>query len=112
MLTIRRDQMRFFGAEMRRRYIDEEIARVRRERPEQAAKVEDERIRAFIEHAIARAAVHGLVGVSDVRRYTDLHFRLGPDFETREEHAPVLRLLEDQRVSGKLRLDRIDKLLG
>ena len=49
MLTIRADQMRFFGAEMRRRYIDEEIARVRRERPEQAAQVDDGRIRAFIE---------------------------------------------------------------
>lgn len=112
MLSIRPDQMRFFAAEMRRRYVDEEVARVRRERPEQAARVANEQIRAFIEQAIARAAEHGLVGVSDVRRYTDLHFRLGPDFETREEHAPVRRLLEDRAVSGKLRLDRIDKLLG
>jgi hypothetical protein len=112
MLHIRRDQMAFFGAQMRRRYVDEEIARVRRERPEQAARVDDAQIRAFIERAIAGAAAHGLVGVSDVQRYTDLHFRLGPDFESSEEHAAVRRLLEDRAVSGQLRLDRIDRLLG
>ena len=112
MLTIQPEQMQAFGSLMRRRFVDGEIARVRRERPEQAARVDDERIRAFVEHVIQRAAVYELVGVADVQRFIDLNFRLGPNFEDRSEHQPVCVLLEALEVSGRIRLDRVDRLLA
>jgi hypothetical protein len=112
MLTIQPAQMQSLGRMMRERFVSEEIARVRRERPAQAVRVDDERIRAFIEHAIARAAAYGLVQVSEVQRFIDLNFRLGPDFEQRTEHQAVCVLLEATEVAGQLRLDRVDRLLA
>ena len=112
MLIIEPAQMQVFGRLMRSRFVDGEIARVRRERPGQVAKVSDETIRQFVEHAIARAAEYQLVAVSDVERYIDLNFRLGPAFEDKPEHQPVCVLLEDFEVYGQLRLDRVDKLLA
>lgn len=111
MLTIQPDQMQAFGSLMRRRFVEGEVARVRRERPEQAARVEDDRIRQFVEHAIERAAAYQLVAVSDVQRYIDLNFRLGPNFEDRSEGQAVCVLLEALEVSGRIRLDRVDRLL-
>lgn len=112
MLNIKPDQMQSLGRMMRERFVSEEIARVRRERPAQAARVDDARIRAFVEHAIARAAAYGLVQVSEVQRFIDLNFRLGPDFEERSDCQPVCVLLEATEVAGQLRLDRVDRLLG
>lgn len=112
MLTIRHDQMRSFGRTLRQRFIDSEIARVRAERPEQAGKVPDELIRQFVDNAIQRAAALHLVAVGDVQRFIDLTFRLGRQFEDDPAHQAVRRLLEAFEVSGRLRLDRVDKLLA
>ena len=111
-MIFRPDQMQALGQLMRRRFVDGEIARVRRERPERAAEVSDAGIRDFVEQAIKRAADYQLVAVSDVQRFIDLSFRLGPAFEDDPAHTPVCVLLEAREVSGQLRLDRVDRLLA
>jgi hypothetical protein len=111
MLNIRTDQMRSLGGLMRRRFVDGEVARLRADRPEQAARADDAAIRRFVEQAIASAREIGCVGVRDVQRYIDLHFRLGPGFMDDPAHAELRALLEEAPIPPKLRLDRVDRRL-
>ncbi len=112
MLAIRPDQMLSFGRLLRQKFIDAEVMRVRRERPAQAAQASDATIRQFVEHAVERAASYQLVAVGDVQRFIDLFFRLGRSFDEDPAYHEVRRLLEAFEVSGKLRLDRVDRLLA
>ncbi len=112
MIKIRSDQMQSFGKLLRQRFVESEVARVRSERPAQAGAVPEARIRQFIEDAIKRAAALHLVAVSDVQRFVDLTFRLGREFEEDPAHLQVRILLEAFEVSGKLRLDRVDRMLA
>ena len=112
MLKIRDDQMQAFGRDLRRRFVESEVSRMRREQPALAAKASDAAIHQFIEYAIARAAVFELVAVGDVQRFVDLHFRLGRGFEDMPAHLPLRMVLEAVEVAGQLRLDRIDRLLA
>lgn len=111
MLTLHPKQMQAFGEQARRRFVEEEVQRVRAQRGERAEGVSDAAIERFVEQAIARAATWGLVGVTDVQRFVDLSLRLGPAFEDDPRHQPLRRQLEARELSGKVRLDRIDALL-
>ena len=112
MLQLQPEQLALFSRLARERFLDDEVQRLRRLRPAEAARANDAALLAFVERALERAQPYGIVGVSDVQRFIELTLRLGPAFEDETRWQPVCVLLEDTAVSARIRLDRVDALLA
>jgi len=103
-------QMAALGQAMRRGFVHDAIARLRRRFPEATSRHSDETMRLFVEHGIERARQHALEAVSDVERWLALMMRLGPYFDSGDqpEFAAVRNALRNLEVYGPIRLDEAE----
>ena len=67
----------------------------------------------MIRDGVERAAGYGVVEDRDVRRFVVLLFAHGVGFETKDEHAWIRDILDNEERTGRWKMDRIqDGLLA
>lgn len=82
MLVIRNAQMQALGQAPRRQFVERLSAHLRLQAPEPCAALSAEALGAVVEHAIVRAASHGITAETDVCEFAVVMSALGLDFDT------------------------------
>ncbi|QDE86274.1 hypothetical protein BHS07_34695 [Myxococcus xanthus] len=73
--------MEVFHQAAQAQFVHETLLHVRRHFPEEVERLGDEEARAWVRHGTLRAESHGLTLESNIRRYVDLMFAFGHDFD-------------------------------
>lgn len=107
MLQIRPEQMEEFAGPGRLRFEAKLIALLRGSFPDWAEQQSEEQLRTFVRHGIARATEYGLRTELEVARYVNVMQALGSHFDVQPAHDWARRILENERLSGIERLDRL-----
>lgn len=110
MLTISRHQMLALGEAARVAFEGTAAAHLRSLFPGQTADRDDAWLGAFVRSGIERAAGHGIDFESDVLRYLEYTVMYGSGFEEQAAFEWARRILETPGLSGRARLDRIDRV--
>lgn len=104
--------MRVLGQAMRRRFVVDAIALLRKNHPVTTARHADDALSLFVRHGIERAKANRMEAVTDVQRWLALMLRLGPHFDTSTDaHLAAIRaVLDNVEVYPPLRLDEAEAL--
>ncbi len=111
MLIIRKPQLEILTKEPREAFIRGIIRNIRETFSEQFEAIGDESSTNLIRKAVDSGEALGFKTHRELTRFVSLFFRLGPDFELRDETEWVLDELADENASPADRLDRIDAKL-
>lgn len=111
MLLIRDAQMRAFSTAMRERFVSECLAYAEAKFPDKVVAMGRPDARVLVRRAIDRAKDYGIDKPPEVRRFIDLVFRFGSDFDTRPDLASTFDALQDAKLEPALRLRLIDTRL-
>jgi hypothetical protein len=105
MLVIREEQMEVLREYMRRRFEDRMVAHFREFWTEECDAMGEESVRQMIRKGSERAAAHGITKEYDIARYVNIMFALGPDFETDPATEWAGRVLSDEELGPRPRMD-------
>ena len=111
MLVIRKSQMDEFVKYELKKFEDFMVSHLRQELPEKVKDVPEEILRNIIQKGISVAENYGIRIEDDVKRYIDLMFILGEDFDTSEESIWAGELLKKEEMEPEERLNKIFELL-
>jgi hypothetical protein len=81
MRILRNEQLAVFQQEAGRRFAERVVLHVGRFFPERCEELGEGGIKEWVTHGIARAQSHRITKRGNVRRYIDLMFTLGRDFD-------------------------------
>ncbi len=82
MLVIRNAQMQALGEAPRRQFVERLSAHLRLQAPGPCAALSADALAAVVDHAIARAATHGIIAEADVGEFALVMSALGLHFDT------------------------------
>lgn len=111
MLVIRKSQMDEFTKFELKKFEDSVVLHLRQDLPEKVKGLPEETLRDIIQRGISVAEDYGIRIEDDVKRYIDLMFILGQDFDTSEESIWAGELLKKEEMEPEGRLDKIFELL-
>ncbi|MFO0632218.1 MAG: hypothetical protein U0168_05135 [Nannocystaceae bacterium] len=98
MLALREPQLDGMLAAQTREHVQEAVAHVRQCFPDHAAALGAQGTRAWAEHALARAAHHGLVELPDALAYLEVMCTLGRDFDVDPKYPWAAAILRDPAI--------------
>jgi hypothetical protein len=110
MLKIRESQWRVLSEMVRSSFIEQEIARLKGQMPEELAgkSIDDTNIAGIISLLTDKAYRYGITGQKDVEAFIDYSVIYGNDFELSDEHAFVKEVLERTDLTGTEKVTLID----
>ena len=111
MLIIRQEQMDEFTKFELKKFEDSMVLHLRQDLSEKVEGLPGEDLRDIIQRGISVAEEYGIQIEDDVKRYIDLMFILGEDFDTSEESIWAGELLKKEEMEPEERLSKIFDLL-
>lgn len=102
--TIRNEQLDAIQAALERRFVRRAMAYVRRQHPATCAALDERAIRASVETALEKRAVHRFDSEETVFAYLDLMYLLGFGFDTDPRCEWVRATLNDFDLGARTRL--------
>jgi len=111
MLMIRKSQMDEFVKYELKKFEDHMVLHLRQDLSEKVKDLPEETLRDIIQRGISVAEDYGIRIEDDVKRYIDLMFILGEDFDTSEESIWAGELLKKEEMEPEERLNKIFELL-
>ena len=117
MLTIRTEQMQAFAAVQRQNFVKTMTTHLLKEFRDEITGVlgtcDEPAVRAFVSHGIDSAFGYGIEDEDDVSSLVEIQAELGTGFETRPGFEWAAKLLNNQRLTSKVKLELlIDGLSG
>ncbi len=107
MLKLQSGQIDVLAGRRRESFIAAMVELLTRKYPEEAARVGEGALRAFVQRAHADALTHGFATEQQIRLYLTLATVFGQDFATRADTAWAGEILGDRRLSPDEKLARI-----
>lgn len=92
-------------------FIERVMSLVRKEYPEKTFDKDDKQLGTDIGALTDMAGMYRLSQEQDVFEFIMLSYRMGPGFELEPAHRKIHGVLTHRGMSGKIRIDRIYKLL-
>lgn len=108
--TIRRETIAAFDQLAREQFVDDMVARLGVDFPEQRQELMPAGMVRAVEHGIAAAAEYQVVAAADVADFLQLWFRSGHNPERRWPW--FAKLLENRALSPRVRLELVEKSLA
>jgi hypothetical protein len=94
-----------------KKFEDSMVLHLRQDLFEKVKGLPEEALRDIIQEGISAAEGYGIRIEDDVKRYIDLMFILGQDFDTSEESLWAGELLKKGEMEPEERLDRVFEVL-
>ncbi len=107
MLTIRKEQMAVFREPAINDYVKRTVAHLKESFPEKCEALGDLKVREMVQYGIQRAASYGITTEGDVRRYIDLMFMFGSDFDQDPELPWVGSILNNKALVSTTKVNRL-----
>jgi hypothetical protein len=109
-MRIRPEQYSEFARRSREDYVQRMMSHLRTLYPEFYHRRETTACREFIEESVGRALAYGLQDESTVTRYLDYRVLLGPEFESIDDNAWMVRILKNSDRDESDRIADIDRI--
>lgn len=103
MLKVQEQQMAHLAALVQADFVAATCSYLRERYPDPCAPMSDDVLAALVRRGMEAARGYGIDAARDVRRYIDLMFQLGPDFD--REVAWARSILNRPDFSGQIRID-------
>jgi hypothetical protein len=107
VLTIRKEQMDVFVADLLAQYKERLLRELSSAFPEHAARLGEEGMQAFIDRGIDTARQHRITTERDVADFITLILKTTADIDATVEKNAIRNILEDQTLTGPFKLQLI-----
>ena len=110
MLTIRKEQMAVFREPAINAFVKVVIAHLNKDFPDKCKELGEPKVHAMVRYGIQRAASYRITTEGDVRRYVDLMFRFGSDFDQDPKLPWASSILNNKALANPTtKVDRLYK---
>lgn len=111
MLVIRKYQMDEFTKYELKKFEDFMVRHLKQDLSKKVKGLPEETLRDMIQRGVSVAAYYGIRIEDDVKRYIDLMFILGEDFETSTDFSWTRDILKKEEMEPEERLNKIFELM-
>ena len=109
MLKIRQAQMDSLSEAMLKQFEDRMVLYLRAACPEQTRDVPEPELRSTIRAGMDSAEKYDITSEVDIRRYLECVLVYGPDFDTNPKTAWAGYILNNKKLSGTEKMNRVDE---
>lgn len=109
MIIISQQQMDALGQKSQTHFETRMIEHLRHTFPQQAIRHDDTVLRYFVRASIEMCRTFAIVTEFDVQRFIEYVAIYGRDFPRRADMPWVAKILNDQELTGRLKMDQIDE---
>jgi hypothetical protein len=107
MLIIRNEQLEVFDDYLFKQFVEDMIAHLRTNFPNQVKPMNETDLRKMIEDGIDRAEQYDVINVGDVERFLECMVILGQNFDNDIQNTWAGDILRDKNTNGTDKMDEI-----